>query len=345
MIKYVITSIVFFVIELFVFSLYQGELLQCISSININRLNMSMSQRKALYIVKRLHEINNSGKKQIFLFGGSTGVLFFKDETYLNQKLQKPIINMSIYSQDFFDTIRIVDNIKVPGSTIVLTIYPNRLFRQHNEKRLLRSRFLLGGSIVYPLKSRRVEQILQEQKITSKPVILKIFPNLNPYGYLLREQVSLNDLANGRFSKLIYNDKSLDEFNVKQKSKKNYENGLQSLSKWLEKSSNESTILNARLLHDLYLLAKKRGLNFILLELPYSTNYSILMKNKIRQYKKIIDSFVHNHPGTIHIPCHVESPRNEIEYFYDGFHVLPKGREYYNNYTLKGLKIAADSLQ
>ena len=94
--KYMTISILFFLVELFLFSHFQDDLLKQLSSIDSKFLLMHSDQVRAIKAIEKIHKINSRNQKCIYIMGASTGREFFLSDHILSRDIGVKVINLSI---------------------------------------------------------------------------------------------------------------------------------------------------------------------------------------------------------------------------------------------------------
>ncbi len=322
------------------------------------------NQRRVLSNIKKIHNNNKNKVVATYILGGSTAREFFHPDQELSKKIGSPIFNMAGSSQSLYDTLRIVDNIKTPGSTVIYMLYPLKFY--HPEVLALeKADFLNGPYFLYPLESEALNSFFAKKKDLYEPKPeYTIFKPINVFSVTLRGFVqkvidfadkiikgerNLKQVAGkNNMNQYKYEESMTDaEFAEYAKSvRESFKNkkSLKSLSDQeaqqdlTEKMYNETLKFNAEILQLIYKTAKKRNLRFILMELPMAQRTEQYFGQEVQSFYNFkalnlanIDFFGFNKWGH-------KSPYFPDKYFNDTAHLLSVGRDYFSEYALLGLK-------
>ncbi len=328
-----------------------------------------LHQRRVYTNLKKLHTNNKNKDKAIYILGGSTAREFFLPDDFLHNKLGVKVHNMAGSSQSLYDSLRIIDNIKTPGSVVVYLLYPIKFYNSEllNAEK---ANYINGSSYLYPIESRTLDKYFEDQNLFTPKSEYTIFKSMNVFAStlksfvpkfpkfiksLLRGQVKLNKEA----SKQYLYEKPLtdDEFKqYAQKVRKNlnryidlkteggisHYNFTQFEQGQADKLYQKNLEFNAEIMQLIQKVCTDRSLRLVLIEAPLAQRSKKFFGKEIENFNKFrkeklsnIDYFGLDHFG-------YSSPYFSDEYFNDIAHLLSSGREYFSDYALQGLIYGRD---
>jgi len=338
-------SLTFFLGELGLLYKYNSTIFATIATNPESRLVKQQGWRFFYHQTANLLKENENSNQRLYIFGGSSAREYFPPDEVVSRKLAIPVLNMGSPSQQLVDTIRIVDQIEKPGSVVVYIFRPGK-FTAFDEQKLSNVNYLNGTDYPYFLHSDRVTLLMQNYKKIYGPhktevsVSYRLAALLNPYIYTLNENLTFlkrkwhrtglenlfKDTRPMEQNREKYRNKVLKTLTKNQESKKDSEHIRHATAT----PPSRSVEISFYFLEQLYLLCEKKGLKFIILDLPKPNNDPTVL-SKMQELE-------HRYKDIIHIKIPAKMMTNYRGYFADVNHLNDKGRAYYLPYLIKSLK-------
>lgn len=355
--KVFFVSVLFFIIEICLFVNIRDHIFQYIAKVDpIYRTHLFDHQNSVDRIIHQIVKNNEEKKKAIYIFGGSTARELFAPNEILSADRGYNYYNCGVASQQLIDTIRLVDNINTPESTIVYVLSPPK-FTIMPVKQLVMSKYFMGLSLKYPLASKAAEDII-ESEIKKRNIEVnsfvehkdRIIYKLNVFVYLLRlnlkaKLMHFKGVITGKeeMSKLFWDDSKpyhhkpdLRRKSDSPEKAKDFINN--NIRKYVDGQETENLELNISLLNELLNLANKKKIRVILFDLPISD--VVWEKYEVETLKeRILFNIESRYPNVHYYQFNYSKFKNNQRYFSDAFHLNDEGRKKFNIYISKGLDI------
>ena len=348
-----ILSIIFFIVQAVVVIQSAPQLYESFLDLDIKYLTFEKRQKAAITHIQQLRKNNKNKSKTIYVLGGSSGREYFKPEEETKDLVPMPLVNICTASQNLLDSIRLIDNINVPGSVVILTFPPFK-FMTHSNKMLSSTKYLTGTNLKYPIESRTLDSLLKDVKPAN--ITITLMPSLNALIYLSKSYINhkkdhlLSGLAsiwNGTSNPKTFKNMFVDPLPIPRYLYVDAESAdRQKLRKGLQKmrdtgikgklSGNLETNLGyLKLLAD---LAKEKDVKLILYELPYSQTGESIFRSELKIYRKAMNSFLEQHPDIPFFKVEYNLYNGKEELFHDHVHLTGAGREYYHPHVINTFK-------
>lgn len=160
---------------------------------------LSTLQAQSLAIVNQIHENNAAGRVVTYVIGASNAHHFWDAAATLPETRRRHIVPLTSGSQVLPDAIRIIENIEVPGTTVVLGISPHKFSNMWFDRTMIETRFMNGVAGKFLLPSREFEALWARysdgQDLEGSPWMQdgwQRFDPLIPAAQLMRDMMSEN---------------------------------------------------------------------------------------------------------------------------------------------------------
>ena len=337
MIRLVIASVCLFILEVYLFCVFSPTILQKMTGIDIKYLTFTAKQRRVVYNIQRQDALNLHTEPAIYVLGGSTCREFFFIDEQMSRMAGRPFVNLGASNQTLIDSLRLVDNIKGDNATVLYCLYPMK-FMRFSPTVPVDSRYLMGAYLKYPVPSFAVERLLAD--VTPRNITTALVAELNVYCYLLKNyflqknfklQQKLSRGAGIPLKKLFLDHRPpIQHFYHHQayhRSRLRLE--LLNIKKKIGPHLNANLEVNFDHLGRLIDLARQRGQQIRLMELPYSLTFERMFQRELRIYRQHLDAFLQKHSQARFIRIDFDTYRGREELFYDHGHLLDMGRVYF----------------
>lgn len=354
MIKVFLLSILFFTAEVFFFQWAQPFFLSQISSGSFSRLTFTAKQRRLIHYLEKLDKLNEIRSQAVFVVGGSTAREFFLSDKDMSQALGTSFVNMASANQNMFDTIRLVDNINVSGSTIIFCLLPYKLMAKTDYAVLTGTKYMMGENLKYPVLSDAVKDELKNY--ASPDLLLNLLPDINVYIYLIRDYFTqkrhlkhnpvahllLSELGNPSFKSLFVTEKPTFQYLYQSLGYQDRKKVVQTF-RWMKTSKigpfpDKNMDINLALLEKAIQIGLAKNMRLIAMELPYSSTYHEFFFNEIRVYEDKLSAFFKKHKMVRRISFPYDTYRGEESYFYDYAHLADAGRKFFTPISIEKIK-------
>lgn len=348
-IQVVTTSILFFLLQalLFVWSkdVVLKNMIAFITNPNVD-LYDGHNQSFAFDIIGDVQENNTHKIKSLYIFGGSSSRSFFcrdfleckERDAKLYEELTglKTTFSM-VSSQTMLDVIRVLDNVSVKDSKILVAMYPQKMLTSLNDMSINKNKYISGSSYLYPLKSKKVDKLANELSLSVNQYHYRLFKDINDVIFLLKSMVAVfNDKNNLNINENDYKGKNDRTIFVQWKVDRLVENNKSIFKDTIEYKKRLKR--NFMLLSEVDMLARKKGMDLIIFDVPYCDYLDYVFDKEFNDYYMALDSFTKENPHVKHIEFVKDDYNNDKELYSDCIHFLDSGRYYYKDYLIKGVK-------
>ena len=104
----------------------------------------STLQKDTLKAIQNIYEVNQLKKPSTFVLGSSNIEPFYKASRELSEEVRDNIYSLNSGSQVIPDYIRLVENINVEGSTVILGISPHKFANMWYDRAMIETHYLYG---------------------------------------------------------------------------------------------------------------------------------------------------------------------------------------------------------
>lgn len=341
--KIFVVSILFFLIEAFVMVFGNAYVMRSIAwgSAELG-ITFRDGQQQAIDTVNMIHKNNKEQRPGLYFFGGSVtrsllceGQCGEDDARAIEDKTGVRSYMAVVATQQPAGVLRLVDNINVPASTIVMTIAPRKMLISSSPQNLLYSKYMYGAGYRYPATSPAANRLFDELSITATRTSLKLAASLNIIFYLAKD-FAISDKPKKKKDK-----KKAAEPDMKL----TYENIGRDRATYNDAANTLARLrLNFEILGRTYENARSKGMKMVLFDLPYSELRDRHLGDVIGAYNKHLEAFKVKYPEVRHYRLPRDTYDTKTEHFSDGFHLLESGREYYRKYLYDGIRFSAGSV-
>lgn len=296
-------------------------------------LNLRVGNTHQAWILEKMASVRQPSSEDsfsLFLLGGSTFREFFEPDQTLKEHLGMTVYNLAGSSQAIVDSMRMLKAVQNKG-TVIYGLFPLK-FLISEEGQMSAAKSMWGSAYIYPAYHSELDNLFASLGVKHQSFEHKIYPALNFFIGLLKV-VRPATQANEPKQYFYTNNKPMGNAQFR-----TYLRYYQTAAR--KKSLREQLAYNLDLLEALREQSHQQGLKFCVFELPLNERLIADFEHELNVYLSIRNELKKDYCFYSYKENSVEKTFFSSDYFYDGGHLFPYGRQFFRDHALNGLKFA-----